>query len=114
MKEKGGTTVCFIAQQEEIGACWTFSKITCTNIVEGRNLSHSNTVFFQVKKKKLTATEASCYEVEKSITAGNCISANKQFSSILEDPLKQVVCSSSSSDSSDESSSDEFDSKLVV
>ena len=72
-------------------------------------------LFFSGKKEEtMTATEASCYEVEKSITAGNCISANKQFSSILEDPLKQVVCSSSSSDSSDESSSDEFDSRLVV
>ena len=72
-------------------------------------------LFFSGEKEEtMTATEASCYEVEKSITAGNCISASKQFSSILEDPLKQVVCSSSSSDSSDESSSDEFDSRLVV
>ena len=63
----------------------------------------------------MTTTETSCYEVEKSIIVGNGISAKKQFSSILEDPLKQDVCSTSgSSGNSDENNSDEYDSKLVV
>ena len=52
----------------------------------------------------MTATETSCFQVEKSIIVGNCISANKPFSSIVEDSLKLEFYSSNSSDSSDESS----------
>ena len=62
----------------------------------------------------MTATETSCFEVEKNIIVGNCISGNKQFSSIAEDPLKREFYISDSSGSSDESSSDKYDSRLVV
>ena len=67
MKEKGWTTVCSIAQQEEIGECWTFSKIICSNIVSGRNLFPILILFFSGKKEEtMAATEASWYEVKKA------------------------------------------------
>ena len=62
----------------------------------------------------MKALETSFYEVGKSIIVGNYISANKQFLSIVENPLKHQVCCSGSSDNSNESNSDEYHSRLVV
>ena len=89
----------------------TFNK----TIYKGRNLFPILILLFSREKQEtMTATETSCFGNEKNIIVGNCISANKRFSSIVEDPLKQEVCTTDSSDRANESSSNKYDSRLVV